>query len=140
MKTCDPHGQTWMGPKSRKSAPVTCGNPRRGFLCRILGRVGRRRDTVTCRLPDCAPEGRPVFFCSLTLAIIHTPTTSMCLTTRRDRMPSMEELIERIEEAAYYFPSEWFEDAHKLHAYAQGMISGRAQALRILRGELSQRS
>lgn len=62
----------------------------------------------------------------------------MCLATRRDMILSMEELIERIEEAAYYFPSEWFEDAHKLHAYTQGMIDGRKQALRILRGESSQ--
>jgi hypothetical protein len=50
----------------------------------------------------------------------------------------MEELIEQIKEAAYYFPGELFVEPKELHAYGQGMIAGRAQALRILRGELSQ--
>ena len=97
MKTCDPHGQTWIGPKSRKSLPVTCGRERVTFLCFILGRVGRRRETVTCRLPtDCAREGRPVCFCSLTLASIHRHLPSMCLATRQHWYDSlMEELIEK---------------------------------------------
>ena len=50
----------------------------------------------------------------------------------------MEELIAKIEEDVYYFPGEWFQDPQKLYAYAQGMIAGRAQALRTLRGEPSQ--
>ena len=58
----------------------------------------------------------------------------MCLTTRRDMMSSMEELIKQIEEAAYYFPAQYFKD-NTAHIYGKGMIAGREQALRILRGE-----
>jgi hypothetical protein len=50
----------------------------------------------------------------------------------------MEELIERVEQAAYYFPGKLFLEPKELHAYGQGMIAGRAQALTILRGESSQ--
>jgi hypothetical protein len=58
--------------------------------------------------------------------------------TRRDRMPSMDELIKKVEEAAYYFPGELFQTPKELHAYTQGMIAGREQALRILGGGPSQ--
>ena len=48
----------------------------------------------------------------------------------------MEELIKKIEEAAYYFPAQYFQD-NTAHIYGEGMKAGRAQALRILRGEPS---
>jgi hypothetical protein len=46
----------------------------------------------------------------------------------------MEELIKKIEEAAYYYPGTYFAD-NMAHVYGEGMKAGRAQALRILRGE-----
>jgi hypothetical protein len=49
----------------------------------------------------------------------------------------MEELIKQIEEAAYYFPGQYFQD-NTAHIYGEGMKAGRAQAIRILRGEPSQ--
>lgn len=46
----------------------------------------------------------------------------------------MEELIKKIEEAAYYYPGTYFAD-NTAQVYGEGMKAGRAQALRILRGE-----
>lgn len=61
----------------------------------------------------------------------------MCLATRRDTISSMEEKLEEIANACYYFPGELFAQG-LAHVYGQGMIAGREQALRLLRGESSQ--
>jgi len=50
----------------------------------------------------------------------------------------MEELIKQIEESCVYIPAEFTNNPHLLHGYSQGILAGRAQALRILRGEPSQ--
>ncbi len=42
LKTCDPHGHTWIGPKPRRSAPKGSG---RVCLDQSLGRVSRRNHT-----------------------------------------------------------------------------------------------
>jgi hypothetical protein len=64
----------------------------------------------------------------------------MCLTTRRDMVLGMEELIEKLREAAYYIPGEYLSDCSTgmAYVYSQGLISGREQALRILGGGPSQ--
>ncbi len=62
----------------------------------------------------------------------------MCLTTRRDKILGMEELIEKLREASYYIPGKWFQDKEQLDAYVQGLKAGREQALRILGGGPSQ--
>ena len=125
-----------MGPKPRKSVPVTCGNPLIGFLWRILGRVGRRSWTVSTVPPVCcALKGRSVCLTRLTARSIHIPTLVMCLATRSDMILGMEEIIKLIEESAVYIPPEFGKDPHSLHGYSQGVLGGRAQAIRILRGE-----
>ncbi len=63
----------------------------------------------------------------------------MCLATRRDILSGMEEKIDEIANACYYFPAEYFHNG-TAHIYGLGMIAGREQVLRILRGESSQRS
>jgi len=56
---------------------VTCGNPRRGFLCFILGRVGRRsRTSSTVLSVCCAPKGRPVCLTRLTARSVASDNTS----------------------------------------------------------------
>ena len=62
----------------------------------------------------------------------------MCLATRRDRILCMKELVEKLREASYYIPGEWFQDREQLDAYVQGLKAGREQALRILGGGPSQ--
>jgi hypothetical protein len=64
LKTCEPQGQVWIGPKDLKSEPNLSG--RRSFF---LNRVGRRSRTVTVYCPVCALEGRSDLLNSLTLVL-----------------------------------------------------------------------
>ena len=52
LNTCDPHGQTWTGPKALKSLPKASG---RRSVRLNRRRVGRRSRRVTVRLPTVRP-------------------------------------------------------------------------------------
>ena len=64
LKTCEPQGQTCIGPSARRSEPNFSGS-----LCLKKGSLGRRNRTVSTA-PSC-PLGAPCSFIRLTAHIVY---------------------------------------------------------------------
>ena len=79
LKTCEPQGQTCIGPSARRSEPNFSGS-----LCLKKGSLGRRNRTVSTA-PSC-PLGAPCSFIRLTAHIVVTSSVANA-TTRRSLVP-----------------------------------------------------